>query len=64
MNNTYIYIIIFTGFVINAIMLAITITKLSLSIEHRLTKLETFYEDIKKDIEGFFRKIEKINEKK
>ena len=63
MNNIYVYIIIFVGFIINAIMLAVTITKLSLNIEHRLTKLETVYEDIKKNIENFFRKIEKINEK-
>ena len=63
MNNIYIYIIIFIGFIINAIMLSITITKLSLNIEHRLTKLEATYEDIKKDIENFFKKIEKVNEK-
>ena len=63
MNSIYVYIIIFVGFIINAIMLSITITKLSLNIEHRLTKLETVYEDIKKDIENFFRKIEKNNEK-
>ena len=62
-NDIYIYIVIFGGFVINGIMLFIAITKLSLSIEHRITKLESVYEVLSKDIEKFFRKIEKREEK-
>lgn len=59
MNNIYIYIIIFAGFIVNAIILSISITKLSLNIEHRLTRLESVYETLKGDIEKFLKKIEK-----
>ena len=58
MGNIYLYIVIFAGFIVNAIMLFIAINKLSLTMEHRMTKLETVYETIKRDIEHFFRKIE------
>ena len=58
-GDIYIYIVIFAGFVINGIMLFIAITKLSLNIEHRITKLEAVYDTLTKDIEKFFRKIEK-----
>ena len=59
MSDIYLYIIIFAGFILNAIMLFIAINRLSLSMEHRMTKIETLYETIKRDIEHFFRKIEK-----
>ena len=58
MSDIYLYIVIFAGFIVNAIMLFIAINRLSLTMEHRMTKLETAYETIKRDIEHFFRKRE------
>ena len=61
MNNNFIYFIMLGGFALNIFITFFSILKMTVSLEHRITKIEDELIHFNKDINRLFEKIrEKI----